>query len=155
MSQPKRQVPTAGSNKSGGISVNTLIIPGRLNCGRTLRDFRVRCIALAALHWLHCTAHFRFTFCVFCIPIPRTITRHRHGEEIRAHNVLRGSSWLDPNINSISGGHANVHHECASAGSTLWLILSFCSGCDTSASFASAGSLFKFRNCTNGSHKNM
>jgi hypothetical protein len=30
--------------------VNSLIIPGQLNCDRTPRDFRVRCIALAALH---------------------------------------------------------------------------------------------------------
>src|ERR1700677_1919688 len=114
--------------------------------------------AFAAPQLLLCAAHFRFTFCVFCIPIPRTITRQRHGghgEEIRAHNFLRGSSWLDPNINSISGGHANVHHECSSAGSTLWVVFSLCSGCNSSVSFARAGSRFKLRNCTNGSHKNM
>src|SRR6202789_1946006 len=107
--------------------------------------------AFAAPQLLLCAAHFRFTFCVFCIPIPRTITRQRHGghgEEIRAHNFLRGSTWLDPDINLISGGHANVHHECASAGSTLWLILSFCSDCDSGASFSRAGFLFKPRSCT-------
>jgi hypothetical protein len=108
-----------------------------------------RCIASVAL---------RRPFPLYFLYILYTNTannKDKEGEEIRAHHFLRGSNWLDQNINSISGGHANVHHECASAGSTLWLILSFCSGCDSGASRAGAGSVFELCNCTNGSHKNM
>jgi hypothetical protein len=74
--------------------VNSLIIPGQLNRDRTLRDSRVRCIACAALHRPF-PLYFLFIWYMNTANNNSTETR----EEIRAHNVLRGSSWLDPNIN--------------------------------------------------------